>query len=93
MLVLFVGLWGIVNNAGIAGSTGVIEWLSRDDYRAAFEVNTLGMIETIRIFLPLVLKSKGRIVNMTSIMGRLAAASPPYVASKFAAEGYSDMLR
>ena len=93
MLVLFVGLWGIVNNAGISGSVGVIEWLSRDDYRAAFEVNTLGMIETIRIFLPLVLKSKGRIVNMTSIMGRLAAITAPYVASKFAAEGYSDMLR
>jgi len=93
MLVLFVGLWGIVNNAGIAGSPGLIEWLSRDDYRAAFEVNTLGMIETIRIFLPLVLKSKGRIVNITSIMGRLAAAPAPYVASKFAAEGYSDMLR
>ena len=76
MLVLFVGLWGIVNNAGIAGGTGVIEWLSMDDYRAAFEVNTLGMIETIRIFLPLVLKSKGRIVNITSIMGRLALLRP-----------------
>jgi NAD(P)-dependent dehydrogenase (short-subunit alcohol dehydrogenase family) len=76
MLVLFVGLWGIVNNAGIAGGTGVIEWLSMDDYRAAFEVNTLGMTETIRIFLPLVLKSKGRIVNITSIMGRLALLRP-----------------
>jgi NAD(P)-dependent dehydrogenase (short-subunit alcohol dehydrogenase family) len=39
MLVLFSGLWGIVNNAGIAGSAGLIEWLSRDDYRAAFEVS------------------------------------------------------
>jgi NAD(P)-dependent dehydrogenase (short-subunit alcohol dehydrogenase family) len=37
------------------------------------------MVETTRIFLPLVLKSKGRIVNITSIMGRLAAVTAPYV--------------
>ena len=57
------------------------------------DVNTLGMIETTRIFLPLILKSKGRIVNITSVAGRVAIVSGPYSASKFAAEGYSDSLR
>ena len=90
---LFPGLWGIVNNAGIAGPIGPVQWLTREDYRSTFEINTLGIVETTRIFLPLVLKEKGRIVNITSMMGRIAAANSTYVVSKFAAEGYSDILR
>ncbi|CAG2236642.1 unnamed protein product [Mytilus edulis] len=87
------GLWGVVNNAGITGNVGPVEWLTRKDYQAAFEINTLGMVETTRIFLPLIIKEKGRIVNITSMMGRIAAANPTYIVSKFAAEGYSDVLR
>ncbi|VDI15640.1 Hypothetical predicted protein [Mytilus galloprovincialis] len=87
------GLWGVVNNAGITGNLGPVEWLTRKDYQAAFEINTLGMVETTRIFLPLIIKEKGRIVNITSMMGRIAAANPTYIVSKFAAEGYSDVLR
>ena len=51
------------------------------------------MIETTRIFLPLVLKVKGRIVIITSMLGRIGVGPAPYVVSKFAAEGYSDVLR
>ncbi|XP_076087442.1 retinol dehydrogenase 16-like [Mytilus galloprovincialis] len=87
------GLWGVVNNAGIAGAIGPVQWLTREDYRSTFEINTLGIVETTRIFLPLVLKEKGRIVNITSMMGRIAAVNSTYVVSKFAAEGYSDILR
>ncbi|XP_052082336.1 17-beta-hydroxysteroid dehydrogenase type 6-like [Mytilus californianus] len=87
------GLWSIVNNAGIVGTIGPVQWLTREDYRSTFEINTLGIVETTRIFLPLVLKEKGRIVNITSMMGRIAAANSTYVVSKFAAEGYLDVLR
>ncbi|XP_076113508.1 retinol dehydrogenase 16-like [Mytilus galloprovincialis] len=87
------GIWGVVNNAGIAGPVVPIEWLNKTDYESVFEVNTLGMVETTRIFLPLVLKSKGRIVNITSVAGRIAVLYGPYAVSKHAAEGYSDALR
>ena len=53
----------------------------------------MGTVETCRVFLPLLLKEKGRIVNVTSVMGRIASANVPYAVSKFAAEGYSDALR
>ncbi|XP_076087440.1 17-beta-hydroxysteroid dehydrogenase type 6-like [Mytilus galloprovincialis] len=87
------GLWGVVNNAGITGNLGPVEWLTRKYYQAVFEINVLGIVETSRIFLPLLIKEKGRIVNITSMMGRIAAANPTYIVSKFAAEGYSDILR
>ncbi|KAK3095713.1 hypothetical protein FSP39_017942 [Pinctada imbricata] len=87
------GLWGLVNNAGVMGPSGHIQWLSAEDYQPPLQVNMLGMVETTRLFLPLLIKEKGRIVNMTSTMGRVAACSAPYCASKFAAEGYSDILR
>lgn len=70
-----------------------LEWMSRQDFQSVFEVNTLGMVEACRIFLPLILKAKGRVVNMTSVSGRIATTTGPYAASKFAAEGYSDWLR
>lgn len=88
------GLWGVVNNAGITGPVAISEWLSKEDYCRVLDVNTFGMIETTRIFLPLVLKVRGRIVNIASILGRIAAAPiPAYVVSKYAVEGYSDNLR
>lgn len=97
LLICFIfvlqGIWGVVNNAGIAGPVVPIEWLNKTDYESVFEVNTLGMVETTRIFLPLVLKSKGRIVNITSVAGRIAVLYGPYAVSKHAAEGYSDALR
>ena len=88
-----LGLWGLVNNAGIPGGMGHPEWLTLDDYAPAIHVNLYGMVETTRIFLPLVRQENGRIVCVSSVMGRVAATSAPYVASKYATEGYCDCLR
>lgn len=87
------GLWGIVNNAGISGPPTPIEWCFKEDYEKTLAINTFGMIEVTRIFLPLVLKSKGRVVNMSSVIGRYAMGTAPYAVSKFAIEAYSDVLR
>lgn len=87
------GLWGIVNNAGISGPPTPIEWCFKEDYEKTLAINTFGMIEVTRIFLPLVLKSKGRVVNMSSVVGRYAMGTAPYAVSKFAVEAYSDVLR
>ncbi|XP_021347792.1 retinol dehydrogenase 2-like [Mizuhopecten yessoensis] len=87
------GLWGVVNNAGIAGNASHVEWQTVDNYRKCNDVNLFGMINVTTVFLPLVRKAKGRIVNITSVAGRLAALAAPYVVSKYGAEGFSDCLR
>ncbi|XP_045168366.2 short-chain dehydrogenase/reductase family 9C member 7-like [Mercenaria mercenaria] len=88
------GLWAIVNNAGVPGSIGPIEWLPASEFRRTIEINLFGVIFVTKEFLPLVRREKsGRIVNMSSICGRLAVATGPYVASEFGVEGFSDQLR
>jgi NAD(P)-dependent dehydrogenase (short-subunit alcohol dehydrogenase family) len=86
-------LRGIVNNAGI-GIGGPLEALDLDDFRRTLEVNTTGQLAVTKAFLPLLRRSRGRIVNMTSIGGRVAQPfAGPYVASKFALEAVTDVLR
>ncbi|XP_070533536.1 17-beta-hydroxysteroid dehydrogenase type 6-like isoform X2 [Ptychodera flava] len=88
------GLWGLVNNAGILGKVAMPDWLSRDDYRPDFEINTLGLIQVTTTFVPLLKKAKGRIVNMSSIAGRFTfPTSIPYSISKYGVESFSDGAR
>ena len=83
----------LVNNAGIAVS-GPVEVVPMDEWRRQIEVNLLGQIAVTRALLPAVLRARGRIVNMSSIGGRVAnPLFGPYSASKFALEAVSDALR
>ncbi len=87
------GLAGLVNNAGIV-VPGPLEVIPIDKLRLQFEINVIGQIAVTRAFLPLLRAARGRVVNMSSISGRIA--SPylgPYAASKFAIEALSDSLR
>jgi len=87
------GLAGLVNNAGIAVA-GPLEFVTLDDWRRQLEVNFIGQVAVIQAALPALRRARGRIVNMTSIGGRLA--SPflgPYSASKYALEAITDSLR
>jgi NAD(P)-dependent dehydrogenase (short-subunit alcohol dehydrogenase family) len=87
------GVAGLVNNAGIAVS-GPVEFVPADDWRRQLEVNLIGQIATIQRFLPLVRAARGRVVNVSSIGGRIALPlAGPYAASKFALEAVSDSLR
>lgn len=87
------GLHGLVNNAGISVS-GPIELVPLDDFRRQFEVNVFGQVAVTQKFLPLLRAATGRIVNMSSISGRLTAPLlAPYSMSKFALEAFSDGLR
>jgi NAD(P)-dependent dehydrogenase (short-subunit alcohol dehydrogenase family) len=86
-------LRGIVNNAGI-GIGGPLEALDLDDFRRTLEINTTSQLAVTKAFLPLLRRSGGRIVNMSSIGGRVAQPfAGPYIASKFALEGVTDVLR
>ncbi|XP_038608735.1 retinol dehydrogenase 5 [Tachyglossus aculeatus] len=87
------GLYGLVNNAGVSGLVGPNEWLRLADFRQVLEVNTLGAIGVTLALLPLLRRARGRLVNVTSILGRLAAIGGGYCPSKFALEAFSDSLR
>lgn len=86
-------LIGLVNNAGI-GIGAPIEFLALSELRRQMEVNLVGPLALIQAFMPLLRGSRGRIVNISSISGKVAAPFLfPYNASKFALEALSDSLR
>ncbi len=87
------GLAGLVNNAGI-GVSDPLEFLPMADIRRQFDVNLFGQVEVTQAFVPMIRQERGRIVNMSSISGRMAAPMlGPYAMSKFALEAFSDSLR
>jgi NAD(P)-dependent dehydrogenase (short-subunit alcohol dehydrogenase family) len=86
-------LTGLVNNAGIAVA-GPLEFLPLDQLRWQLEVNLIGQVAVTQQFLPALRAARGRIVNVSSIGGRVALPLVgPYNASKFALEAVSDSLR
>jgi len=87
------GLFGLVNNAGIAiGSP--LELIPLDQLRRQLEVNVIGQIAVTQALLPLLRQARGRIVNMGSIAGRSTIPMMgPYSASKHALEALTDALR
>nr|XP_033795639.1 17-beta-hydroxysteroid dehydrogenase type 6-like [Geotrypetes seraphini] len=87
------GLWGLVNNAGILHPIAPCEWLTKDDFVKVLNVNLVGMIDVTLSLISLIRKSKGRIVNVSSIAGRISLCGGGYCISKFGVEAFSDMLR
>jgi NAD(P)-dependent dehydrogenase (short-subunit alcohol dehydrogenase family) len=87
------GLHGLVNNAGIA-VIGPLEYLPVGELRRQLEVNVVAQLAVTQACLPALRRARGRIVNVSSIGGRVALPLyGPYSASKFALEALSDSLR
>jgi NAD(P)-dependent dehydrogenase (short-subunit alcohol dehydrogenase family) len=87
------GLSALVNNAGIAVA-GPLEFIQIADFERQMDVNVTGLLRATQAFMPLIRQARGRIVNISSIGGRVAIPLVgPYAASKFAVEGLSDSLR
>jgi NAD(P)-dependent dehydrogenase (short-subunit alcohol dehydrogenase family) len=87
------GLRGLVNNAGIA-EPAPLEIMPIDALRRQLEVNVVGQVAVTQAFLPLIRSARGRVVNISSVGGRVASpALGAYAASKFAIEALSDSLR
>uniref|UniRef100_A0A8B9Z6G7 Hydroxysteroid 17-beta dehydrogenase 2 n=1 Tax=Buteo japonicus TaxID=224669 RepID=A0A8B9Z6G7_9AVES len=92
--VLTVGLWGVVNNAGILGFPAGGELLPMSMYRQCMEVNFFGAVEVSKTFLPLLRKSKGRLVNVSSMAGGIPLPRcAAYGASKAALSMFSGVMR
>jgi NAD(P)-dependent dehydrogenase (short-subunit alcohol dehydrogenase family) len=87
------GLAGLVNNAGVAISAP-LEFIPIKDLRQQLEINLIGQVAVTQAFLGLIRAGRGRIVNVSSIGGRIALPfAGPYAASKFGIEAISDSLR
>lgn len=87
------GLWGLVNNAGIAVA-GPLEYLPLEQFREQLEVNLTGAVAVTQAMLPLLRQARGRIVNISSVSGLVASPLVgAYAASKFGLEAVSDALR
>jgi NAD(P)-dependent dehydrogenase (short-subunit alcohol dehydrogenase family) len=86
-------LAGLVNNAGIAVAAP-LEFLPLDQLRQQLEINLIGQVAVTQALLPALRAGRGRIVNVSSIGGRVALPlMGAYNASKFGLEAVSDSLR
>jgi NAD(P)-dependent dehydrogenase (short-subunit alcohol dehydrogenase family) len=83
----------IVNNAGVVVS-GPMETVTPDEWRKQLEVNVIGQLAVTQAVLPRLRKSRGRVVFISSVNGRLSMSLiGAYCASKFALEAAADALR
>ncbi|MBY6050097.1 SDR family NAD(P)-dependent oxidoreductase [Vannielia litorea] len=82
-------------NNGAYGLVGPLEDVPTDGLRDLFESNFFGYHTLTRLVLPAMrAQGHGRILNCSSVLGFMAMRwRGPYVASKFALEGLSDVLR
>ncbi|MGW5719600.1 SDR family oxidoreductase [Amycolatopsis sp. NPDC003865] len=86
-------LRALINNAGISVNAPV-ETLPLDEWRRLFDVNLFGQVAVTQALLPFLHSSGGRVVNISSVGGKVAMATyGPYAGTKFALEAVSDALR
>ena len=88
------GIGALVNNAGYS-QNGAVETVPLADVRAQFETNVFGLLRMCQLVLPgMRRRGEGRIVNMSSMGGRLTLPGGGiYHATKHAVEAISDAMR
>lgn len=89
------GTLDAVFNNGAFGCPGAVEDLPRGALRAIFETNLFGVHDLTRRVIPVMRRQgHGRVVNCSSVLGFTAMRwRGAYVATKFAMEGLTDVLR
>jgi NAD(P)-dependent dehydrogenase (short-subunit alcohol dehydrogenase family) len=89
------GTLDAIFNNGAFACPGAVEDLPTDALRAIFEVNFFGYHDLTRRVIPVMrAQGHGRIVNCSSVLGLVGAPwRGAYVATKFAIEGLTDVLR
>jgi NAD(P)-dependent dehydrogenase (short-subunit alcohol dehydrogenase family) len=83
----------VVNNAG-QGFFGAFEEMTPDEFAAQVALNFTGVVNVTRAALPVLRRQRsGHLIQISSIGGRIGAPGlSAYQASKFAVEGFSEVL-
>ena len=89
------GTLDVLYNNGAYACPGAVEDLPRDALRAIFETNVFGYQELTNLVIPVMrAQGHGRIINCSSVLGLVGLKwRGAYVATKYALEGLSDVLR
>ncbi|XP_041794455.1 estradiol 17-beta-dehydrogenase 2 [Chelmon rostratus] len=88
------GLWGLVNNAGVLHCPMDAEIHPITGYIRCLDVNFLAPVKMCQVFLPLLRRSRGRIVNVSSMAGQVPIPMfAAYGASKAALSVFSQVMR
>lgn len=83
----------LVNNGGVS-QRGLARNIQLNVHRDVMEINYFGTIQLTQLVLPKLLKSRGMVVNISSVAGKVGGQSMSgYAASKHALIGYMDCLR
>ncbi|MEZ6072245.1 MAG: SDR family NAD(P)-dependent oxidoreductase [Pirellulales bacterium] len=86
------GLYGLINNAGVSVMGPLIE-TPEEDVDFLLDVNLMGPYRVTKAFADLIIESKGRIMNVTSIAGIVSGPfGGVYSVSKHGLEAYTDTL-
>ncbi len=84
----------LINSAGLAKGVALFQNSNTDDWDQMFDTNVMGLLYMSRQLLPDLIKSKGHIINLGSVAGRLVyEGGAVYCATKFAVRAISDGLR
>ena len=89
----FGEIHALVNNAGY-GLWGPLEIVSIDEMKTLFETNVFAVLRMTQVVLPAMIERRaGKIVNISSVFGRLATPfNGAYASSKYALEGLSESM-
>jgi len=89
----FGEIHALVNNAGY-GLWGPLETVSIDEMKTLFETNVFAVLRMTQVVLPAMIERRaGKIVNISSVLGRLAIPfNGAYASSKYALEGLSESM-
>ena len=83
----------LVNCAGYQ-KQGAVEDVDLEEFETHFKVNLFGTVKAVKTALPMIRERDGRIINVSSIAGKLTVPFlGAYSSSKHAVEGFTDTLR
>lgn len=85
----------LINNAGVALSSGTFQHTSLEDFEWLININLWGAIRLTKAFYPYFIQhNNGHIVNISSVFGLIGVATNiAYCTSKFGIRGFTESLR